>query len=438
MPGEFQALSVRAQSEVRATVASAALAIERRIAVARIVFYLALLLRIVLTEQLTAGAVLADSPLVVGIVFSVWVLWGVRTPPNGSWFWMLTVTLDSLAAYGALSQEVIWPKPGYPGILALPETAGILVSSVAPGLRLSLAAALWGGLTNAIGLAVLLWTERAVSGAALHSTTAVIVYYTFVGAMTMLTVILAVTIRRLVLQAANVALRADQAERGLGSVLADCHDARSVLSAARLNAEVIQRAAPSSTAGTPGKLEAAASHLIENLSQVETLVLGVGTRALSDLCAAQPAVPVGVDTVIQSVVEQVRARFEGTRIEYERSASDLAVEVCGGKLGLHRVFMNLLVNACEGDGVQRASHVRITLEHDSTYGRLTCSVADDGPGIQAAGPRPSSKARGSGVGLNVVRGITEASGGRFRVAPRPEGGTLATVVLVCATGSTAS
>jgi signal transduction histidine kinase len=426
-------LSSRAQDAVKATVAASALAIERRIAVARAVFYGAILVRIALTEQITLHAVLADSTLVVGIVFSVYVLWRVRTPPNGAWFWVLSVALDALAAHGTLSQETLWPRPGYEGILALPETSGILIATVASGLRLSLAAALCGGGANVAGLTILLLLDRAVSG---HRVTndakAAAIYFIFIGAMTMLAAILAVTTRRLVMRAAGVALRADRAERGLGSVLADCHDARSVLNAARLNAELIQRGVPAHERAPCGGLNLVADRLLNNLSQVETLVLGVGSRALSDLSAAQPPVAVPLDRLINRVAEQARLQFAGLRIECERAPATLAAWVCGGELALHRVLTNLLTNACEGDGLRRAKVVKLSLEQAADGSAVTVRVTDDGPGIQSAGQLTPSKLTSSGVGLRVVRGITEASGGRFRAAMRPEGGTVASVTLLTA------
>ncbi|MBN1612476.1 MAG: hypothetical protein JW940_37945 [Polyangiaceae bacterium] len=160
--------------------------------------------------------------------------------------------------------------------------------------------------------------------------------------------------------------------------------------------------------------------MIQSLSQVEALVLGVGARALSDLSAAQPAAPVAVHCVISHVIAQVRIRFDRLRIEWEQGEKDLSVMVCGGELALHRILMNLMVNACEGDGQTLPTVITVSCVREKRSGRVQIRVADNGPGFTSP-PRPSVKPTGSGVGLGVVRGITEASGGRMRVAPRSEG-----------------
>jgi signal transduction histidine kinase len=397
---------------------------------ARIPFYVALLTQIAVTGPRSLGALVTDSPLVIGVIFSIFVLWRVTQPPRGTWFWMLSVTLDALAASATLSQDVLWPWTGYPGILLLPETAGILVSTVGSGLRLSVAAAVWGGVANGAGLTTLILLDRALNGSLLgNSGYNASYYFTFLGTITLLAVIMAVTTRWLALRAANIALRADRAERGLGTVLADCHDARSVLTSARLNAEMIRRNVAQMGSEASGRLRVGADNVIKNLAEIEFLVLGVKDRALGDLCSAQPPTAVAVSSALGRAVAEIRLQFSGVRVKCDNAEADLFVLVSGGAMALQRILMNLLTNACEGDGEARATVVEVSIHPDPSRDNLTIRVADNGPGIRQDRDRRSSKATGSGVGLTVVRGITEASGGRFFVVPRPEGGTLASVVL---------
>jgi signal transduction histidine kinase len=433
-PGDMQLLCSRAQREVQVTIAAAALRIERRLALARIPFFVALLLQhAIMGPRLPGGPPYTNLPLVLGVVFSVYVLRCVTAPPKGDGFGVLSVTLDSLAAHMALSGNVIHAPAAYPGILSLPETSGVLVATISAGLRLSLSAALWGGVMNTGGLTVLLLLDRASVGTELGNTAySAALYFIFIGTMTMLAVILAVTTRRLVMQGANVALRASKAERGLGTVLADCHDARSVLTAARLNAELVHGTIAKSGTVPTARLSAAASRLIEDLGRVEALVLGVKHRALTDLCAAEPAVPVAVARAVGNVVSQAQLRFEAVRIDCTALAPELSALVAGGEMALHRIVMNLLVNACEGDGRTPATHVEVSVHEDAAHHRLTLTVSDDGPGISAS-PAGSTKPSGCGVGLRVVRGITEASGGHFAAKPNPRGGTVATVTLPAGT-----
>ena len=77
--------------------------------------------------------------------------------------------------------------------------------------------------------------------------------------------------------------------------------------------------------------------------------------------------------------------------------------------------------------------VEVTLR--ASQGQLTVEVADRGPGIPPAERervfgkfyRASSDANetsGTGIGLAIARGLTQALGGQLRYAPRPGGGSL--------------
>jgi signal transduction histidine kinase len=428
-PAELDRLSSRTRAEVRATVASAAFGVERQLAVARILFYIGLLVQAALSRHRLWPSLLANTPLVVGILFSIYVLGFARKVPTGSGFFIVSVMLDTVAAHMALAENIFSPGRGYAGILTLPETSGILICTAGAGLRLSLAAAVWGGAANAAGVAALVHLDRAILGARLgNSEYNADFYYLFIGTMTLLAVITAITIRKLVLRAANVALRADRVERGLGTVLADCHDARSVLAAARLNAEMIQEDASLPGSDASGSVRTRAESLIENLSAVESLVLGVKDRALADLCAAEPPAAVAVYGVVERAVEQLRPQFRDVRIEHEQAEAALSVWISGGELALRRVVINLLANACEGDGQKHAAAVAVSVNDDPVHENVMIRVDDDGPGFGDIRERMSSKTNGAGVGLSVVRGIVEASGGRFFMTRRREGGTTATVI----------
>ncbi len=87
--------------------------------------------------------------------------------------------------------------------------------------------------------------------------------------------------------------------------------------------------------------------------------------------------------------------------------------------GLCRVLTNLVANAfAHGEGA-------VTLEVLAKDGRVRITVGDEGPGI-AAGDRdriferyarlPGGSVRGTGLGLTIARGLTEAMGGTITVA----------------------
>ena len=68
-------------------------------------------------------------------------------------------------------------------------------------------------------------------------------------------------------------------------------------------------------------------------------------------------------------------------------------------------------------------------------GRLLLAVSDDGPGITTAvrarlgEPFFTTKEKGSGLGLSIVRRVAESHGGRLVVDSRPGAGSKFTLVL---------
>jgi two-component system sensor kinase FixL len=99
--------------------------------------------------------------------------------------------------------------------------------------------------------------------------------------------------------------------------------------------------------------------------------------------------------------------------------------VCGDRIQIEQVLLNLLQNADEAaDG--GPSNVRIAAAADGPM--VTLWVADDGPGFAdsvlggAFETAVSSKAGGTGIGLSISRTIVEAHGGRIAARNPPQGG----------------
>ena len=96
------------------------------------------------------------------------------------------------------------------------------------------------------------------------------------------------------------------------------------------------------------------------------------------------------------------------------------------------VLVNLIFNAL--DAMPAGGTLDVRLAPDPP-GRLRLSVADTGPGLDAAvsdrlfTPFASTKATGSGLGLSVSRRIVEEHGGRIDVQSEPGRGATFTVYL---------
>jgi C4-dicarboxylate-specific signal transduction histidine kinase len=195
-----------------------------------------------------------------------------------------------------------------------------------------------------------------------------------------------------------------------------------LLTSVRVNLDTLARGLEKRTDVSP--TIRCAQGMRDDLGHVEELVLGVNLRTLEDLTAAEAPVPVAVMPVVARVLRQVSGRFPGMRSHATCACVEAAALVAGGEAALQRVLLNLLSNACEGDGVTRPGEVVVSV----VFGAESASVfvrVDDGPGFDPATAKPG----GLGVGLKVVRGISEASGGHVRFAAREGGGTLAEVRL---------
>jgi signal transduction histidine kinase len=108
-------------------------------------------------------------------------------------------------------------------------------------------------------------------------------------------------------------------------------------------------------------------------------------------------------------------------------------------LQIQQVLRNLISNGVEAmlDG----GTLEIGASEDATSEIITISVRDSGSGIapeildKLFQPLFTTKARGIGLGLVVVKNLTEANGGTVKVESEVGKGTLFTVTLPAADGS---
>jgi len=112
--------------------------------------------------------------------------------------------------------------------------------------------------------------------------------------------------------------------------------------------------------------------------------------------------------------------------------------VVGDSLLLTRAIHNLVLNACEAGNRNNPVEVVTRIEGD----RAVLEVLDRGGGIperlrdRLFQPYVSTKQRGSGLGLALVRDIAEQHGGVVTLENRPGGGVVARLVLPLAGGAT--
>ncbi len=180
----------------------------------------------------------------------------------------------------------------------------------------------------------------------------------------------------------------------------------------------------------------------------EVVRLGRIVNDLSELAAAEsPGVapdlsPLDLSDLVSDTVVAWRARFADAGLEL-RPSVQMGVWVRGDEDRLHQVLVNLLSNAIRHGGSDR--WVEVVLRKDGPTASIT--VRDTGPGIPAeelphvferfyrgagagAGEAVgSTRVRGSGLGLAVVKALVSAHGGSVEVDSQPGRGTAFTVRL---------
>jgi len=138
-----------------------------------------------------------------------------------------------------------------------------------------------------------------------------------------------------------------------------------------------------------------------------------------------PPAPVDLDELLRGLADRHgTAEDGGPRVELEIEA-DLPL-VPGHHDALSRAMLNLLVNAQEA--LAGREEGRVTLGARRVEGGVELFVRDNGPGVPEDlrdavwSPEVTTRRRGSGLGLAMVRQTAEAHGGRVALETPVEGG----------------
>ena len=140
--------------------------------------------------------------------------------------------------------------------------------------------------------------------------------------------------------------------------------------------------------------------------------------------------PAGVEEIVGGALQDCRWLLQEKRIQIEREIEPGLPAVRVDAAALRRAVANLIENAVKYGG--RGSWIGVKARRDSA-GPVEITVSDHGPGIRKEDLphlfKPFFRGRdgatagvpGSGLGLSLVRHITEAHGGRVTVDTGPEG-----------------
>lgn len=378
-------------------------------------------------EQVPVRAWIPLSASAVMLSFSVWAFRRTRRGPISAWFLGLSVTVDAVVCFSKLLPNALWPGPGYLGILVTPDWAMVLLVITIAGFRLSERVVWLSAALCFASIAVLVYVDHLVLGARVHYIPSNIVLAAIYGIFaTVLALIIARQTRSMVIKGARESLRSHRAQQALGSLLHENHDVRSLISAANLTSDLVLRGLET---GHPQRRNA--ESLSEDLRAVSASMATLRERAFQGLASTGGHLDAELATAVHAVTALVSRRFSAVRIACEVPAG-LCVRLAGGVVILERVLLNLIVNACQGDGTCAAASlwIRAWPEERSIHVR----IEDDGPGfpediLHAPLARVvTTKRDGSGLGLFLVQSVVSASQGRLALSQRAGGGACVDLV----------
>jgi two-component system sensor histidine kinase KdpD len=232
---------------------------------------------------------------------------------------------------------------------------------------------------------------------------------------------------------AEVARRSDELKSALLESVS--HDLRTPLATIRAAAGTILEGPEAVTEADRVAAAAAIDREVEHLNRMVTNLLDLGRIEGGALRADREALD--VEEIVRTAIERYRMRLEPRSIEVSVPA-DLP-PAFADPVFIAQVLANLFDNAASFVPPQGSVRVGAGTED----GLIRIRVEDSGPGVsedalehlfekfyRAGHPEAGPAGRsGTGTGLAVVRGLTEAMGGRARAAPSELGGLAIDVLL---------
>jgi PAS domain S-box-containing protein len=210
------------------------------------------------------------------------------------------------------------------------------------------------------------------------------------------------------------------------------HEVRNPLTPIQLAAERLRRRFLGRLPEEEGEIIDRATHtIVTQVEALKTMVNAFGDYARPPQLATRPL-------ALHALVGEVLDLYENDqRIGLARDFTPGEPLVHADPVRLRQALHNLVKNALEAIGDARKPQLRVSTRvlREDGGDWIELAVADNGPGLPADfgerwfEPWTSSKARGTGLGLAVVKKIAEEHGGSVRAGNDPHGGAVFTVRL---------
>ncbi len=206
------------------------------------------------------------------------------------------------------------------------------------------------------------------------------------------------------------------------------HEIKNPLTPIQLSAERLQHKLSDHLDEKDAQLLKRATQTI--VSQVAAMKNMVSEFADYARAPAARLVPLDLHQLLNEILGLYEANSSPIKISLEARNTMLN----GDATRLRQVVHNLLQNAHAA--LQQVTDRLITLStRDDQNGKLKLSVADNGSGFpeqflaKAFEPYTTTKAKGTGLGLPIVKKIVEEHGGSISIQNQPQGGTCVSILL---------
>ena len=206
-------------------------------------------------------------------------------------------------------------------------------------------------------------------------------------------------------------------------VAAVSHEIRNPLGIIKSSAELLKKKQPAS-----GNMTALPDIIVEEATRLNAIITDF-------LKFAKPQVPnlslCRVEEVIEKTVQLLSLQLEQQKCRVETVFSENLPEILADAAMLHQAFLNLLINAVQA--MPQGGTIRVTVS--SKEKRVIVVIEDEGRGVapeflaKVWSPFFTTKERGTGLGLGIVKTVIEAHEGTIQIENRPAGGAIVIMVL---------
>ena len=141
--------------------------------------------------------------------------------------------------------------------------------------------------------------------------------------------------------------------------------------------------------------------------------------------------PCSVEEIVNKNIIFLTTQKEMDKFQFRKAFNGNLPELTADSAMLYQAFLNILINATQS--MPEGGEISITT--DANNNSVTVSFEDEGIGIpdelleKIWNPFFTTKEKGTGLGLGIVRKIIELHNGRVRIQNRPVGGACVMVTL---------